>query len=57
MPTATGALGIDVVVTAGASAAWDPDAVAGVVNLVLNKKFTGLIAPTMRNTDAWDHES
>jgi outer membrane receptor protein involved in Fe transport len=32
------------VVTAGASAAWGSDAVAGVVNLVLNKKFDGLKA-------------
>ena len=30
------------VVTAGASAAWGSDAVAGVVNLVLNKKFEGI---------------
>ena len=30
------------VVTGGASAAWGSDAVAGVVNFVLNKKFTGL---------------
>ncbi len=30
------------VVTAGASAAWGSDAVAGVVNLVLNKKFDGV---------------
>ncbi|MEI6418967.1 MAG: TonB-dependent receptor plug domain-containing protein, partial [Sphingomonadales bacterium] len=32
------------VVTAGASAAWGSDAVSGVVNLVLNKKFDGLRA-------------
>lgn len=32
------------VVTAGASAAWGSDAVAGVVNLVLNKKFNGISA-------------
>lgn len=32
------------VVTAGASAAWGSDAVAGVVNLVLNKKFDGFRA-------------
>lgn len=32
------------VVTGGASAAWGSDAVAGVVNLVLNKNFTGLKA-------------
>ena len=30
------------VVTGGASAAWGSDAVAGVVNLVLDKEFTGL---------------
>jgi len=30
------------VVTAGASAAWGSDAVAGVVNLVINKKFDGI---------------
>jgi iron complex outermembrane receptor protein len=30
------------VVTGGASAAWGSDAVSGVVNLVLNKKFDGL---------------
>ncbi|MBU3078568.1 TonB-dependent receptor domain-containing protein [Sphingomonas quercus] len=32
------------VVTAGASAAWGSDAVAGVVNLVINKKFDGIRA-------------
>ena len=30
------------VVTGGASAAWGSDAVAGVVNLVLNKNYTGV---------------
>ena len=30
------------VVTGGASAAWGSDAVAGVVNLIINKNFTGL---------------
>ncbi len=30
------------VVTGGASAAWGSDAVAGVVNFVLNRKFTGI---------------
>ena len=30
------------VVTGGASAAYGSDAVAGVVNLILNTKFTGL---------------
>ena len=32
------------VVTGGASAAWGSDAVAGVVNLIINKNFTGLKA-------------
>lgn len=32
------------VVTGGASAAWGSDAVAGVVNVILNKNFTGLEA-------------
>ncbi|MBC7504759.1 MAG: TonB-dependent receptor, partial [Sandarakinorhabdus sp.] len=32
------------VVTAGASAAWGSDAVSGVVNLILNKKFEGIKA-------------
>jgi outer membrane receptor protein involved in Fe transport len=32
------------IVTGGASAAWGSDAVAGVVNFVLNKNFTGLKA-------------
>ncbi|HWK50156.1 MAG TPA: TonB-dependent receptor plug domain-containing protein, partial [Steroidobacter sp.] len=32
------------VVTGGASAAWGSDAVAGVVNVILNKSFTGLEA-------------
>jgi outer membrane receptor protein involved in Fe transport len=32
------------IVTGGASAAWGSDAVAGVVNLVLDKEFTGLKA-------------
>src|SRR5580704_2717522 len=32
------------VVTGGASAAWGSDAVSGVVNLVINKNFTGLKA-------------
>ena len=32
------------VVTGGASAAWGSDAVAGVVNLVINKHFTGFKA-------------
>ena len=32
------------IVTGGASAAWGSDAVAGVVNIVLNKKFDGWLA-------------
>jgi outer membrane receptor protein involved in Fe transport len=32
------------IVTGGASAAWGSDAVAGVVNIVLNKSFSGLAA-------------
>ena len=32
------------VVTGGASAAWGSDAVAGVVNLIINKNFTGFKA-------------
>ena len=32
------------VVTGGASAAWGSDAVSGVVNVILNKKFTGVEA-------------
>jgi iron complex outermembrane receptor protein len=44
------------VVTGGASAAWGSDAVAGVVNLVLNKKFEGLKANAeFGDTDKDDH--
>ena len=32
------------VVTGGASAAWGSDAVAGVVNVILNRHFTGSAA-------------
>ena len=32
------------VVTGGASAAWGSDAISGVVNLIINKNFTGLKA-------------
>ncbi len=32
------------VVTGGASAAWGSDAVSGVLNVILNKKFTGIAA-------------
>ena len=46
------------VVTGGASASWGSDAVAGVVNLVINKNFTGLKANVMYGNDsAADHES
>jgi iron complex outermembrane recepter protein len=46
------------VVTGGASAAWGSDAVAGVVNLVLNKQFDGFKA-SVEYGDTWegDHES
>ena len=44
------------VVTGGASAAWGSDAVAGVVNLVLNKKFEGVKANAeFGDTDKDDH--
>ena len=44
------------VVTGGASAAWGSDAVAGVVNVVLNKNFDGLAA-NIEGSDSWkdDH--
>ena len=46
------------VVTAGASAAWGSDAVAGVVNLVLNKKFDGArISGEAGNSYKFDHQS
>jgi outer membrane receptor protein involved in Fe transport len=45
------------VVTAGASAAWGSDAVSGVVNLVLDKKFSGVkLSADYSNTDAWDYK-
>lgn len=46
------------VVTGGASAAWGSDAVAGVVNLVLNKNFDGIRA-SVEGGDSfkWDHQS
>jgi outer membrane receptor protein involved in Fe transport len=40
------------VVTAGASAAWGSDAVSGVINLIINKSFTGFKA----SVDAQDNE-
>ncbi|HET7084748.1 MAG TPA: TonB-dependent receptor [Rhizomicrobium sp.] len=46
------------VVTGGASAAWGSDALAGVVNLVLNKTFTGVKGSfTYGNTTRMDHQS
>jgi iron complex outermembrane receptor protein len=44
------------VVTGGASAAWGSDAVAGVVNVVLNKNFDGFAA-NIEGSDSWkdDH--
>ena len=45
-------------VTGGASAAWGSDAVAGVVNLVINKNFTGFKAnATFGNDCNNDHKS
>ena len=46
------------VVTGGASAAWGSDAVAGVVNLVLNTNFEGFRA-NIEGGDSWkdDHQS
>jgi iron complex outermembrane receptor protein len=46
------------VVTGGASAAWGSDAVAGVVNLVINKHFTGFKANAVFGNDSYnDHKS
>ena len=46
------------VVTGGASAAWGSDAVAGVVNLVINKRFTGFKANVVYgNSSSNDHSS
>ncbi len=46
------------VVTGGASAAWGSDAVAGVVNVILNKNFSGFAA-NVEGGDSWkdDHRS
>ena len=46
------------VVTGGASAAWGSDAVAGVVNLVINKHFSGFKASANFGNDSHnDHKS
>jgi outer membrane receptor protein involved in Fe transport len=46
------------VVTGGASAAWGSDAVSGVVNLVLNKRFDGLrLSAEAGDSFKWDHRS
>jgi len=46
------------VVTGGASAAWGSDAVGGVVNLVINKHFTGFKANLNYGNDKYnDHQS
>src|SRR3954469_1191036 len=46
------------VVTGGASAAWGSDAVAGVVNLIINKNFSGFKAnATFGNSSHNDHKS
>jgi iron complex outermembrane receptor protein len=43
------------VVTAGASAAWGSDAVSGVVNLIINKSFTGFKATIDTQDNNWDN--
>jgi iron complex outermembrane receptor protein len=43
------------VVTAGASAAWGSDAVSGVVNLIINKSFTGFKASIDLQDNNWDN--
>src|SRR5262249_34577978 len=46
------------VVTGGASAAWGSDAVAGVVNLVINKHYSGFKANAVFGNDSHnDHKS
>jgi iron complex outermembrane receptor protein len=46
------------VVTGGASAAWGSDAVAGVVNYILDRNFVGLKASAQYgNTTAFDYET
>jgi len=42
------------VVTGGASAAWGSDAVSGVVNLVLNKNFTGIKGSVQYSNNSQD---
>jgi len=43
------------VVTGGASAAWGSDAVAGVVNVILNRKFDGFAA-NIEGGDSWQDD-
>jgi iron complex outermembrane receptor protein len=43
------------VVTAGASAAWGSDAVSGVINLIINKSFTGFKASIDTQDNNWDN--
>jgi outer membrane receptor protein involved in Fe transport len=45
------------VVTGGASASWGSDAVAGVVNVVINKNFTGFKANLEANDSSFDNPS
>jgi iron complex outermembrane receptor protein len=44
------------VVTGGASAAWGSDAVAGVVNLIINKTYTGLKANLVYGNDEYNDQ-
>ncbi len=43
------------VVTGGASAAWGSDAVAGVVNVILNRRFEGLSA-NIEGANSWEND-
>ena len=43
------------VVTAGASAAWGSDAVSGVINLIINKSFTGFKASIDGQDNSYDN--
>ena len=45
------------IVTGGASASWGSDAVAGVVNVVLNKNFTGFKATLEANDSTFNNPS